>query len=129
MPIGTPVTAAREGIVAVVRADSEIGGADRKFLEDANFVSIYHADGTIANYLHLNTNGVVVKEGQHVKKGEMIGYSGNTGFSSGPHLHFEVLKPGVATANKSIEFKWDTQEVFLLSSTAKKSIWSIWKRF
>lgn len=50
-----------------------------------------HNDGTFADYAHLKLNGSAVKEGDSVKKGQLIGYSGDTGFSSGPHLHFSVF--------------------------------------
>ncbi len=108
MPVGTPVIASRDGIVAVIKANSGVGGPNRKFIDDANYISVYHSDGTIANYLHLNKKGVVVKEGQSVKKGELIGYSGNSGFSSGPHLHFEVVQPALDfEKSKWLSFIWD----------------------
>jgi murein DD-endopeptidase MepM/ murein hydrolase activator NlpD len=108
MPVGTPVIASRDGIVAVIKANSGVGGPSRKFIDDANYISVYHSDGTIANYLHLNKNGVVVKAGQSVKKGELIGYSGNSGFSSGPHLHFEVVQPALDfEKSKWLSFIWD----------------------
>ena len=116
MPIGTTVTATRDGIVALTKSDSRIGGPDKKFIDDANFVSVYHNDGTIGTYLHLNTNGVTVTEGQVVKRGEIIGYSGNTGYSSGPHLHFEVTRPGEDFVNnKWINFQWEPRTNGLLS--------------
>ena len=109
MPVGTPIIAARDGIIAAVKSDSSIGGPFSVYSNDANFISIYHSDGTIANYFHLKKDGVVVNEGQEVKRGDLIGYSGSTGFSSGPHLHFEVVRPGPDfEKNQSIVFSWDT---------------------
>ena len=93
MDIGTKVCAARGGIVAFVKEDSKTGCKADRCKDDANFILIYHEDGSFAQYVHLKYNGVSVKEGQKVDKGEVIGYSGNTGWSSGPHLHFEILVP------------------------------------
>jgi len=93
MPDGTPVHAARNGKVIRIKTDSQEGGKDPSFAEDGNYISILHNDGTIAHYVHLRTGGSVVRLGENVQKGQLIGYSGNTGFSTEPHLHFEVQKP------------------------------------
>ncbi len=61
-------------------------------MDEANFVQIMHDDGTYAIYAHLQLDTVRVKPGQRVARGEYIANSGNTGFSSGPHLHFAVLR-------------------------------------
>ncbi|MBB5015942.1 peptidoglycan DD-metalloendopeptidase family protein [Rehaibacterium terrae] len=91
VPEGTPVLAAREGVVMQVESDFHKAGMDReKFASRANHIRILHPDGTMAVYAHLAPDGVLVREGQRVRAGQHIGHSGNTGFSSGPHLHFVV---------------------------------------
>ena len=88
---GTPVVAARDGVVMQVEDDFEGAGLNReKFGTRANQVRILHADGTMAVYAHLQPESVVVLAGQRVRAGQRIGGSGNTGYSSGPHLHFAV---------------------------------------
>jgi murein DD-endopeptidase MepM/ murein hydrolase activator NlpD len=91
-PVGTVVCAAREGRVVGVRQDSTVGGPDRKFRPFANYVIIKHADGTFADYVHLKTGGALVKMGEEVTVGQPIGLSGQTGFTSAPHLHFSVFQ-------------------------------------
>jgi len=93
MPIGSGVYAAREGTVIEVASDYFEAGLDPdEFASRANIVRILHADGTIALYGHLNWNSIRVAEGQTVARGEYIADSGNTGFSTGPHLHFVVQR-------------------------------------
>lgn len=58
----------------------------------ANVVRILHEDGTYAIYAHLNWNSIRVRVGDVVERGEYIADSGNTGYSSGPHLHFVVVR-------------------------------------
>lgn len=92
MPIGTGVHAARGGVVFDVASDHFRGGVDpAQDAAEANFVRILHDDGTHAVYAHLNWNSIRVRPGQRVERGEYIADSGNTGFSTGPHLHFAVL--------------------------------------
>lgn len=89
--IGTPVLAAREGIVMQVEGDFDAAGLNLEtYGGRANFVRILHADGTMALYAHLKPEGVLVRVGQRVRQGQEIGLSGNTGFTTGPHLHFAV---------------------------------------
>jgi len=87
---GTPVCAARAGVVVDLKESSKIGGSDEKFRRDSNYVCILHADGTVAEYHHLHYDSVLVEVGQRVETGERIALSGNTGYSTGPHLHFGV---------------------------------------
>lgn len=87
------VCAARAGIVARVKSDSKSGGCDRRHLDEGNYVTILHADGTFANYFHLHPRGTLVVPGDTVATGDPIGLSGDTGFSCRPHLHFIVYQP------------------------------------
>jgi murein DD-endopeptidase MepM/ murein hydrolase activator NlpD len=92
MPEGTPILAARAGVVFQTVAENDAGGADEAYRSKANVVRILHGDGTIGNYVHLMHEGVAVKSGERVEAGKLIGYAGNTGMSSGPHLHFAVTR-------------------------------------
>jgi len=88
---GTPILAARGGTVMQVESGFDRSGLNReKYAERANLIRIVHDDGSMAIYAHLRENGAMVRVGQKVSLGQLIGYSGNTGYSSGPHLHFCV---------------------------------------
>ncbi len=91
LEIGEPVFAARDGLVVKVQSHfKEHGG--KEFLYKANRIIVLHDDGTTASYVHLDYNGALVSEGDRVKRGQKIGYSGLTGYTRGPHLHFVVRK-------------------------------------
>lgn len=91
VPEGTAIVAAREGMVMQVESDFDKAGLNKeKYGGRANFIRILHGDGTMALYAHLKPEGVQVREGQYVRKGQRIGLSGNTGLSTAPHLHFVV---------------------------------------
>jgi murein DD-endopeptidase MepM/ murein hydrolase activator NlpD len=91
MPVGTPIYAAREGIVYRYKDDSDEGGPFPWYTRKANYIIIQHSDGSFGCYWHLQRNGVVTKKGA-VSKGQLIGYSGRTGFVLLPHLHFTVKR-------------------------------------
>ena len=91
MPIGTEVVASRAGRVVALREQFKDG--NNVDLQE-NFIFVEHEDGTVARYFHLTHQGVVVELGQPVSAGQLIGYSGNTGQSGGPHLHFDVQQCG-----------------------------------
>lgn len=110
MEIGTPVKAARDGLVVEVRQDSTRGGPDARYTEDANYILILHDDGSFGNYAHLKHNGAVVQVGDRVRAGERIGYSGNTGRSSGPHLHFDVRIPTTDGRMRSIPTRFKSYD-------------------
>ncbi|WP_168123406.1 peptidoglycan DD-metalloendopeptidase family protein [Paenibacillus sp. HB172176] len=86
VPQGTSVYAAEAGIVIMSQWTSGYG----------NCIIIDHGNGLWTLYAHLKTNGLLVEEGDSVKRGDLIAKSGNTGDSTGPHLHFEVRKNEVA---------------------------------
>ncbi len=90
MPEGTPIVAARDGVVRLARGDSNRGGCDEKFAPLANYIVINHGDGYETQYLHFSA--VVVRPGERVREGQLIGFSGSTGWSCGPHLHFKVAR-------------------------------------
>lgn len=95
MPVGTPIYAARAGVVIDVAADYFEAGTDRnRDASRANVVRILHDDGTMALYAHLNWNSIRVSPGDRVGRGAYLADSGNTGFSTGPHLHFVVQRNG-----------------------------------
>ena len=88
MPEGTPIIAARGGVV--VKTENSQSG--RGTHPSGNFVRVLHSDGTMGVYLHLKQGSVRVREGQRVAVGSALALSGNTGNSSGPHLHFVVQR-------------------------------------
>lgn len=102
---GTPIVAVREGVVMQVESDFDKAGLNReKYGGRANFIRILHDDGSMAVYAHLQPEGVQVRTGQRVRLGQRIGLSGNTGFSTAPHLHF-VLQVNRGMRLESVPFR------------------------
>ncbi|HAY36924.1 MAG: M23 family metallopeptidase [Rhodothermales bacterium] len=110
MPEGTPIRAARGGLVMEVQEKFREGRPDPALKSAANYVKIRHDDGTIGNYVHLKHKGVKVKPGDRVKTGAMIARSGNTGFSTGPHLHFEVYAATRELSRRTIPVEFKTPD-------------------
>jgi len=110
MPVGTAVHAARAGVVMDVEEDFNKGGTDKeKFADKANHVRILHKDGTMGLYAHLDLASVSVRPGSRIRAGQQIARSGNTGFSSGPHLHF-AIQQNTGMKLISVPFKFRTAE-------------------
>jgi murein DD-endopeptidase MepM/ murein hydrolase activator NlpD len=125
MPEGTPVYAARGGVVVKIKDDSSIGGSSVKYDPYNNYVLIRHDDGTLGHYCHLQKGGVYVRSGDRVMVGQRIARSGNTGFSSGAHLHFSVFKTKDGRERVSIPVRFrtsDAQAVTLEEGRRYKSI-------
>jgi murein DD-endopeptidase MepM/ murein hydrolase activator NlpD len=93
MKKGSPVTAARAGVVVRVQESFTKGGVHSRYYGKANSVVIRHDDGSQALYGHLQHNGALVQLGDTVRQGQLIAYSGSTGYSAFPHLHFSVWNP------------------------------------
>ena len=81
-PVGTPIIASANGVISRAGWDSQYG----------NVVEVNHAEGFKTRYAHASQ--LLVRTGQTVKKGDVIAKVGNTGRSSGPHLHYEVIRAG-----------------------------------
>lgn len=92
MKKGTKVCAARDGVVIRMVENNTKGGWSRKNSPYANLIVIQHADGMRTGYWHLQHDGALVNVGDSVKRGQVIGLSGSTGFSAFPHLHFMAWK-------------------------------------
>jgi murein DD-endopeptidase MepM/ murein hydrolase activator NlpD len=121
MPEGTPIYAARDGVVIEVRDSFTKGGKDKSLEDKANRIYVEHSDGSYAVYQHLKNKGALVKEGQRVKRGEKIGLSGFTGYADVPHLHFAILKGGQDMIEKSIQFKFDSKDGLVTKPEQGKS--------
>ncbi len=124
MKVGTKVCASRPGIVVAVKKDSDQGCKTSKCKSLANYVLIYHDDGTFASYVHLKKDGVLVEAGDHITAGQVIGISGNTGWSSGPHLHFEVYIPREGE-NVGVQTKFLIEDEKIVHLQEKKSYMAI----
>lgn len=110
MPVGTPVHAARGGIVVDVEESHDQGGWDEKYYKTANYIVVLHDDGTTGEYYHLKHHGAAVSVGDRVSAGDHIGWSGNTGHTTTPHLHFAVYRADTWGRTDSLPFRFATSE-------------------
>jgi len=113
LKVGTRIYASRGGVVVMLKNDGSTNGTQEKHKKEANFITIKHNDGTYAKYAHLKKGGVKVTVGQKVSQGEFIGYSGNTGYTNGPHLHMVVFTGKDHKSRKSIAIKFKTKQGIL----------------
>lgn len=91
MPMGTKIYAAREGVVVMIEESFEKSCTKPECAKQNNYILVYQPDGTFAEYTHIKKKGSIVKKGDTIKAGQLIGYSGNVGWATGPHLHFVVF--------------------------------------
>ena len=98
--------------IAIITGDSDVYGQDKKkYWDKGNRVVIKHKNGEYTAYEHLAYKGIVVKVGQKVRKGQFIGYNGNTGYSPFPHLHFEVFNNPVKDQSEGITLQVSFKEL------------------
>lgn len=110
MPVGTKIYACREGTVVQVVEKNSKRCDQPKCAEFNNLVKILHDDGTIMQYLHFKQNGIKVRPGQKIKKGEYIGFSGNVGWSTAPHLHIDLYLIDKTNNYQTIKTKFKTNK-------------------
>ena len=110
MPIGTGIHAAQGGHVIMVVDHYHEKAQTDEYKKKGNFIMIYHNNGTMSMYAHLDKAGRNVEVGQTIRTGDLIGYSGNTGYSSGPHLHFEVFHLLKSGKTKSIPVIFNSKQ-------------------
>ena len=108
MPIGTEIIAIRGGIVIDMIQENSKNCPKEICKKYNNYILVYHSDGTFAEYAHIKKNGSKVKIGEKINQGQIIGYSGNVGWSSGPHLHLVVFLQKL-NERKTLETKFLTE--------------------
>jgi len=89
-PEGTPIHSIADGTVAYALTPEDANGG-------GNMICIQHANNLSSRYMHMTS--LIVSAGQNISKGQIVGYLGNTGHSTGPHLHFEVQVGGTSSSN------------------------------
>jgi murein DD-endopeptidase MepM/ murein hydrolase activator NlpD len=114
MPVGTPVHAARDGVVALAEDSHDVGCWREECGRLANFVVLLHADGTTGEYFHLQRGSVQVRLGQRVGRGDLLAFSGNTGYTTAPHLHFGVYRTKRDGQTQSLAIRFATRSGTIL---------------
>ena len=94
LPVGDTICAADSGFVVGLIKDYKEGGNNRKWRDFANYITLYHPhSGLYTQYVHLDYQGALIELGDWVQPGQSIAISGLTGWTSTPHLHFNVIYP------------------------------------
>jgi hypothetical protein len=116
MPVGTAIVASHAGTVRKVKGDSKSGACSKAYAAYANYVVIAKGDGTESLYLHLSS--VAVSHGEKVSRGQLIGHSGQTGWSCGAHLHFQIQRSPVGGSGTSSYYNQSLHSYFYDSGSA-----------
>lgn len=116
MPVGTAIVAARGGVVSQVMDNYGAGGGAQWLRSQMNYITILHSDGTFGVYAHLLAGSSRVRPGDVVSVGQLIAASGNSGYSTGPHLHFAVRR-NAGLVMQSIPFRMKDSSGEMVSLT------------
>jgi len=109
---GVKIYAAAAGTVVWLQDKyNDYGDDKKKYWDKGNRVVLKHKNREFTAYEHLACKGIIVKVGQKVKKGQFIGYNGNTGYSPFPHLHFEVFNNPVKDQSEGITLQVSFKEL------------------
>lgn len=127
MPIGESILAVKAGIVADAQDSFSIGGAANYFLDKANHVTIMHDDGSYGVYAHILYGSLAVTVGERVMVGQVLARVGNTGYSTGPHLHF-VLRYNSGQGVYSIPFKFNSKLGAIVPKQGESYLGVLFKR-
>lgn len=95
MPVGSEVRAMSSGVVVAIEQSNYQQCMEPECAKFNNYITIYHFNGSFADYAHIQQNGAKVKVGDSVKAGQLLALSGNVGRSTGPHLHVELYAPSI----------------------------------
>jgi murein DD-endopeptidase MepM/ murein hydrolase activator NlpD len=104
MPVGT-----RRGVVVLVEDSHDAGCGREECGQYANFVAVLHLDGTTGEYFHLERGSAQMRVGELVRRGQWLARSGNTGFSTAPHLHFGVYRTDRERRTESLAARFETR--------------------
>ncbi len=127
MPIGTPVLAARAGRIMDMEENFHGAAQEQRYLSRSNNVRILHDDGTMTVYAHLQPNSIRIRRGAMVGTGQWIANSGNTGYSSGPHLHF-VVQLNAGMTLESLPFRFYTPSGGTMTPDKRKMIHGVLRK-
>jgi len=112
LPDGTPIVAARSGIVIACQDRYKRSYKSPKFAGRRNYIVIHHTNGENSVYVHLQHRSIKVKENQKVMRGQVIALSGQVGFATYPHLHFGVYRGTYGKGGVSIKVPFDKKYKF-----------------
>lgn len=93
VPQGTPVYSMESGLVVRIVQHYSIAHQNKALMDQVNKVEILHDDGSFASYVHLKAQSVTLRLCERVAAGTLVGQSGHNGYSTGPHLHVDVIRP------------------------------------